>query len=156
MHTTGARRLESTVRIVTVILVDQRGWVLLQERDEKAPIAANQWGLVGGHVEPGEDSEAAVYRELQEETGVALECGLTLWFDGEFAHANDASPMRFQVWVASTSLTDADIVVGEGRQIVFVDPESLASLDLGESAAHFVPLFLDSSGYVALSARPAD
>ena len=28
-----------------------------------------------------------------------------------------------QVFVAATALTDADIDFGEGRQIVFVDPE---------------------------------
>lgn len=39
------------IELAAVLLVDRRGWVLLQERDEHAPVAANQWGLVGGHVE---------------------------------------------------------------------------------------------------------
>ena len=42
-------------RIAVVFLVDARGHVLLQHRDEHAPRAANQWGMVGGHVEDGED-----------------------------------------------------------------------------------------------------
>ena len=29
------------------------------------------WNFVGGKVEPGEESEAAAYRELQEETGIS-------------------------------------------------------------------------------------
>jgi 8-oxo-dGTP pyrophosphatase MutT (NUDIX family) len=53
-----------------VVLVDRRGWILLQERDEYAPIAPDQWGFVGGHVEDGESFEAAVHRELEEETGI--------------------------------------------------------------------------------------
>lgn len=56
-------------RFATVLLVDDDGRVLLQERDQDAPRAANLWGMVGGHVEEGEDLDAAVYRELAEETG---------------------------------------------------------------------------------------
>ena len=47
-----------------VVLVDRRGWILLQERDEYPAIDPEKWGLVGGHVEDGEDFEAAAYREL--------------------------------------------------------------------------------------------
>ena len=57
-------------RFSGVVLVDRRGWVLLQERDEHARIDPDCWGLVGGHVDPGEDVEAAAYRELAEETEI--------------------------------------------------------------------------------------
>ena len=68
---------ERNCLLASVLLVDRRGWVLLQERDEHAPVAPNQWGLVGGHVEPGEDWEAALHRELEEETGLNVD-GLDL------------------------------------------------------------------------------
>ena len=57
-------------RIAVCYLVDARGHVLLQHRDEHAPRAPEQWGMVGGHVEDGEDPDTAVHRELLEETGV--------------------------------------------------------------------------------------
>ena len=41
-------------RIAAVVLVDERGWLLLQERDEGAPVNPDEWSLVGGGVEPGE------------------------------------------------------------------------------------------------------
>ena len=67
-------------RIAVVYLVDGRGHVLLQHRDEHAPRAADQWGIVGGHVEDGEDPDAAVHRELEEETGIVTGPGdLELW-----------------------------------------------------------------------------
>src|SRR5829696_5662151 len=51
-------------RFSGVLLVDQRGWLLLQERDEHPLIDPECWGLVGGHVDPGEGFESAAYREL--------------------------------------------------------------------------------------------
>lgn len=137
-------------RLATVVLVDGRGWLLLQERDEHAPVAPHQWGLVGGHVDPGEDFETAAYRELAEETGLAWQSGLQLWFDGSFLRSCAAEPGHYQVWVAATGLTDADIVVGEGRQIVFVDPACLDQLDLSETAAYLLPRLLASPAYARL------
>jgi 8-oxo-dGTP pyrophosphatase MutT (NUDIX family) len=137
----------AAVPIAVVLLVDPRGWVLLQERDAGAPRAANQWGMVGGHVEEGEDFEPAAYRELTEETGLTLPAGsLQLWRDEEFTY-RDGHHGHYHVYAAPVAATDADIVVGEGRQIVFVDPSSVTALDLAESSRHFVPEFLASDLY---------
>jgi 8-oxo-dGTP pyrophosphatase MutT (NUDIX family) len=138
------------VPIAVVLLVDTRGWVLLQERDAGAPRAANQWGMVGGHVEDGEEFEPAAYRELAEETGLELTPGsLRLWRDAEYTYP-DGHRGRYHVYAAPVDVTDADIVVGEGRQIVFVDPAVVPILDLAASSRHFVPDFLVSDLYRAL------
>ncbi|HEX2893380.1 MAG TPA: NUDIX hydrolase [Marmoricola sp.] len=138
------------LRLAVVLLVDPRGWVLLQERDEAAPRSANLWGMVGGHVEDDEDFEPAAYRELLEETGVSLPAGaLRLWRDAEYTYP-DGLRGRYHLYAAAVDLTDADIVVGEGRQIVFVDPAAVAGLDLAPSSRHFVPDFLASDLYRTL------
>ena len=135
-------------RFASVLLVDRRGWLLLQERDEHPVIDPERWGLVGGHVEAGEEFEAAAYRELAEETGVELPPGaLNLWLDVEVFHEAYGTLDSVQVWVAPTALTDTDIVVGEGRQIVFVEPARARALDLTTAAARIVPEFLDSDAY---------
>ena len=131
-------------RFSSTLLVDRRGWLLLQERDEHAAIAPERWGLVGGHVEDGEEFEPAAYRELEEETGVRLAPGtLRLW--RELTRADWGA--TFRIWCAGTHLTDADIVVGEGRQIVFVDPARLGELDLADMAQAVLPEFLASPEY---------
>ncbi|MFL6135341.1 MAG: NUDIX domain-containing protein [Nocardioidaceae bacterium] len=142
-------------RLSVILLVDPRGWVLLQERDEFAPRAANKWGMVGGHVEEGEAFEPAAYRELAEETGIHLIDGLRLWRDEDFRYSDMDRPFRYQVWVAPTTLTDADIVVGEGRQIVFVAPDQLPALDMSESCAYFTAELLASDTYQSLVAELA-
>jgi len=138
------------VPVAVVLLVDRRGWLLLQERDEGAPRAPNQWGMVGGHVEDGEDFEPAAYRELAEETGLDLPPGtLRLWRDAEYTYP-DGHHGRYHLYAAPVDVTDSDIVVGEGRQIVFVDPLVVPALDLASSSRHFLPEFLESELYHSL------
>lgn len=141
-------------RFATVLLVDDDGRVLLQERDEHAPRAANLWGMVGGHVEEDEDFDTAVYRELAEETGLELPAGsLRLWREEDFFYP-DGYGGRYRVYVGRVGLTDEDIVVGEGRQIVFVEPERIPTLALAGSSHHFVVPFVSAPVYEALRAEP--
>lgn len=103
--------------------------------------------MVGGHVEPEEDFDSAVHRELLEETGVATGPGdLVLWQEAEFAYS-DGHRGSYRVYAGLVDLTDDDIVLGEGRAIVFVDPAELGTLEMAESCAHFVGLFLASDLY---------
>jgi len=143
--------MTALARIVGVFLVNARGWVLLQERDEHAPIAPNQWGVVGGHVDPGEDWCTARDRELVEETGLVLPEGtLDLWFEGVLAHEELGTSLEWKVWVGRADLTDDDVICGEGRRIVFVDPATIGELDLAESLGYFLSKLLSSELYSSL------
>lgn len=136
-----------------VILVDRRGWILLQERDEFPAIDPEKWGLPGGHLEPGEDPAEGAARELLEETGVRLDAAaLRLWRAIEVFHEAYASDDLMHVFAAPVNLTDADIVCGEGRQMVFVEPSAARALDLSASASISVPGFLDSPLYANMAA----
>jgi 8-oxo-dGTP pyrophosphatase MutT (NUDIX family) len=131
-----------------VILVNSDGLVLLQERDEHAPIDPDRWGLAGGHLESGEEPEEGTLRELEEETGVRLEPGTLQLFDVyEVFHPSYGSVDRVHVYVARVDLTDADIECHEGRQIVFVPPERARDLHLGMTGVLAVPAFLESDVY---------
>jgi 8-oxo-dGTP diphosphatase len=135
-------------RFACVLLVDRRGWVLLQERDEHPVIDPGKWGLVGGHVEDGEEFEPAAYRELAEETGIVPAPGsLRLFREIEVFHEAYGTLDATQVWYATADLTDDDVVLGEGRQIVFVEPAAARAKELTASGTVVVPAFLDSPEY---------
>jgi 8-oxo-dGTP pyrophosphatase MutT (NUDIX family) len=135
-----------------VLLVDPAGRLLLQERDEHAPIDPDRWGLPGGHLESGEEPEAGAYREVEEETAVRLEPGTLELFDTfEVFHPTYGSVDRVHVYVARVDLTDDDIDCHEGRRIVFVEPDRARHLDLTMSAVLAVPAFLRSDAYRRMS-----
>jgi 8-oxo-dGTP diphosphatase len=66
------KRASPAVAAGAVIIANNTGRILLQLR---APYlsAGGKWSLVGGGVEPGESPERAMFREIAEETGAALE-----------------------------------------------------------------------------------
>ena len=136
-----------------VVLVDRRGWILLQERDEHPRIDPDCWGLSGGHLEPGETPLEGALRELEEETGVRLDPG-QLREVGDFANDHRASYGtwdRMWVYAAGTDLIDDDIDCREGRQIVFVDPATVGDLRLTRGAEGILPAFLRSDLYATMA-----
>jgi 8-oxo-dGTP diphosphatase len=139
-------------RFAGVFVVDRRGWLLLQERDEHPVIDPERWGLPGGHLEEGEDPAEGAARELEEETGVRLDpAELRLWQALEVFHEAYGSHDVMYVYAVPADLTDADIDCREGRRIVFVEPSAARALDLTASAAIAVPGFLASDLYVSMS-----
>jgi 8-oxo-dGTP diphosphatase len=139
-------------RFSSVVLVDGRGWVLLQERDEFPAIDPEKWGFVGGHLDDGEDYLAGAYRELEEETGLALDDGLQMFGQFTVYHPHTDTDDQFCMFIMRTDLTDDDIECREGRQIVFVEPAAARRLDLTAAARIALPPFLDSPVYAAMLA----
>jgi 8-oxo-dGTP pyrophosphatase MutT (NUDIX family) len=134
-------------RIAAIVLVDPRGRLLLQERDEHAPVDPDTWGMVGGGIDDGEDDAAGALRELEEETGLT---GIDLDHLGVFSFYCDGCAESHQValFAAHTELTDADVECHEGRQIVFVDPVTIHTLAWNRALAVALPRVIGSPSYV--------
>lgn len=138
-------------RFASVLVVDARGHVLLQERDEHAGIDPDRWGFVGGHVEPGESYAGAAVRELAEETGLTgLEALVEVGRHRVF-HQHTGTHDEVALFTVRLDVTDADVTCREGRQIVFVDPADLPGLPLTASAHQLLPGFLASTAYADLT-----
>ena len=137
---------------VQVTLVDPRGRVLMQERDEHAPVWPEMWCFPGGGLDRGEEPVEGACRELAEETGVVV-APEDLTDLGRFELVTgDRGTFWFHAFVARTTLNDRDIECHEGRQMVFVEPGRALGLDLTASAALALPLFLESDVYRRMTA----
>ena len=134
-------------RFASVIVVNARGWVLLQERDSNPAIDPDRWSFVGGHVERDELPLPAAYRELEEETGLHLDSGLEPAGVHPVFHVHSGSLDALHLYAVCLDLTDDDVECHEGRQIVFVDPTTVSELPLGAGAAVALPAFLESDLY---------
>jgi len=109
------------------------GSILLVRRGR--PPQAGRWSVPGGHVEPGETPEAAVLRELGEETGLHGVCGpilldVTVDIEGRRYWITDfavtvpgnrepvaADDAEAAVWVPLGQLDELDVVDGLERLI---------------------------------------
>ena len=58
------------VHEVAAALIVRSGKILLGKRSAERRLYPDVWDLFGGHVEPGEDSQQTLVRELDEELGI--------------------------------------------------------------------------------------
>lgn len=120
------------VEVALVILTDRSGRIVMQHRTDDAPTDPSRWTVPGGMIEPGEAPEAAVHRELLEETGLrcaglSLERVIERQFDG-------LTSVRYHVFAGITDATDEDIVLGEGQAMIFVPLDEIGRKDLSAIA----------------------
>jgi len=66
-----------SIHVVAAVITDPRGRILLARRGDGRDLAG-LWEFPGGKREPGETSEAALIRELQEELGITVQVGPAL------------------------------------------------------------------------------
>jgi ADP-ribose pyrophosphatase YjhB (NUDIX family) len=95
---------------------------LLQLRDEAAPSYPLHWGLFGGHIEPGETPEAALWRELAEELAFAPQMALA-W---QLVQRNRRPDGGMQyIYHVMTQAMPAELVLGEGKAMRYFSPDAL-------------------------------
>jgi mutator protein MutT len=118
-------------QLVVGAAVVRRGTVLAARRTSP-PEAAGRWELPGGKVEPGEDPEAAVVRELAEELG--CEVAVTGWLDGRV-------PIRpgLALVVALARLADGEPEPVEHDEVRWLGAAQLHSVDWLEPDRPFLP-----------------
>ncbi|MFY1615859.1 NUDIX hydrolase [Micromonospora sp. WMMD736] len=132
----------ATYDVALVLLVDPSGAVLMQHRDEHAPVSPNQWSLPGGHLEPGESPEQAAHRELLEETGLTAGELHPLWsgprpYEADFPHT-----VTVHVFLGATTARQEDVVLGEGQAMVFVPRDEVFDRKLAASTAAVLSMHL--------------
>ena len=109
-----------------------RGGKVLATRRTTPPELAGRWELPGGKVEPGEQPDDALEREIAEELGCEIE--LTHWLAGA-APVGDTHELR----VAAARLTGGDLDPVEHDQVRWLGPDELGEVDWLEPDRPFLP-----------------
>ena len=131
--------------VALVLLVDPSGAILMQHRDDRTSVSPNQWSLPGGHVEPGETPERAAHRELLEEAGLKAGELREFWSGPRPYETGFPHTVTVHVFRGTTDARQQDVVLGEGRAMVFVPREKALDRDLAVTTAVILPLYLSGT-----------
>ncbi|AYF30967.1 NUDIX domain-containing protein [Micromonospora sp. BL1] len=82
------------LRCAGALIVDDDGRIFIQRRSPDRRLFPNCWDIVGGHLEPGEEIDDALRREVTEETGWAVSHVLGLV--GEYRYTADDGLTRVE------------------------------------------------------------
>ena len=115
--------------IAGAVLWHADGTVLLQHRDDRPGVKdAGKWSLFGGGIEPGEDPETAMLRELQEEIDYRPE----RYHPFLVLEARDAV---FHLFLAAIEAPLHRLQLHEGQGFAYLAPEiALTDYDLSDTA----------------------
>lgn len=126
--------------MVSALLVNARGEVLLQLRDDRPGLLfAGHWTLPGGYVEPGETPDDAIRRELHEEMRIAPR--LTYW-KSYLAPRADYTVQQ-HLYTGRLDTPAADLPLHEGQALRFAARGEVEDLPL---AFGFLPVLRDFFG----------
>jgi 8-oxo-dGTP diphosphatase len=127
------------IKVCLIWLVLPNGRVVLQRRDLRTNVSPGLLGLFGGHIEPGESPEAAIRRELSEETSLDVsKLAIEHIGDTELPHPNDRTIMRkLYFYKAAIDSDDFDVFEGAGAETYSVE-ELKKRRDLAPSAAYMI------------------
>jgi len=114
---------------VAIILINNRGEVLLQLRDDNPNISCpNSWTLPGGVVESHELPNQAARRELAEETGLHL--SLSHWKVYKRKPENCQFTIEQYIYIGTTHKESDEMTLGEGQVLHFFGRDELPSLSI--------------------------
>lgn len=101
-----------------VLFVDAQNRIAMQLREDKPNLpAANQWGLFGGLAETGEQPQAVLIREIQEELDLALEPSKIVFLRRHFI-----AEQNLTTWVFQYPVTHEleNVILREGQTWDFI------------------------------------
>lgn len=130
-----------------VILMDARGRVLLQQRDDDIPPAGyGRWTVPGGRREGEETPRQTALREFAEETGLKLE-RLRFWRVASSATFPGQLASTLPVFFADDPVDEAAIEVNEGLDFRFWAPGEALALLMNPWTRDLLEAFFASDQY---------
>lgn len=118
---------------IKILISDPAGRVLLLKRSMKSKGNPGKWDFPGGKIDPGEDFEEAIRREVAEETG------LIITIDGAAGTAQSESPTRRIIYlILKGHVESGEFRLSEEHEdYTWVTPENLRNKDLAPQFKQF-------------------
>jgi len=119
-------RTRPIILVAAVALLNEEGKVLLAKRPPGRPLAG-LWEFPGGKVDPGEDPETALIRELMEELGIEITRAdlVPLTFA---SHAYPEFHLLMPLYLCKR--WEGDIAAQENQELLWVKPDELRLYDM--------------------------
>jgi 8-oxo-dGTP diphosphatase len=119
-------RTRPIILVAAVTLLNEEGKVLLAKRPPGRPLAG-LWEFPGGKVDPGEDPETALIRELMEELGIEIARAdlVPLTFA---SHAYPEFHLLMPLYLCKR--WEVDIAAQENQELLWVKPDELRLYDM--------------------------
>jgi 8-oxo-dGTP diphosphatase len=119
-------RTRPIILVAAVVLLNEEGKVLLAKRPPGRPLAG-LWEFPGGKVDPGEDPETALIRELMEELGIEIARAdlVPLTFA---SHAYPEFHLLMPLYLCKR--WEGDIAAQENQELLWVKPDELRLYDM--------------------------
>jgi 8-oxo-dGTP diphosphatase len=129
----------NVILVVACALVDADKRVLLAQRPEGKAMAG-LWEFPGGKVEPGEQPEATLIRELHEEIGITVQeaCLAPLTFA---SHAYDDFHLVMPLYICRR--WDGEVVAREGQKLAWVRANKLRDYKMPPADIPLIPHLID-------------
>lgn len=118
------------LRCAGALIVDDDGRLFFQRRSADRRLFPNCWDIVGGHLEPGEDVDDALRREVTEETGWTV--SHVLGPVGEYRYVGDDGLPRVESdWLVRVDgdLSRPRLEAGKHTEFRWLRADELAVLD---------------------------
>lgn len=113
------------------ILIYNEGKLLILKRADSDKADANLWTIPGGGIEEGEDLEAAIKREVLEETGIVLD-SLNLKDLQGFIFEDFDENNKLTIGVLSTTIKTLKILLNnEHSDYKWIDISEIDNYELG-------------------------
>lgn len=112
---------------VTCAIIERNGLVLAAQRSRSMRMPL-KWEFPGGKIEPGEEPEACLHRELMEEMEVRLTVKRVM---PTMRHAYPDFTLTLHPFVCE--LLSGEVVLNEHRAIAWLKPEELSALNWVEA-----------------------
>ncbi|MBE2184141.1 MAG: NUDIX domain-containing protein [Anaerolineae bacterium] len=132
--------------VVSVILINPKAEVLLQQRDDRPDLLyPGMWTLFGGSAETGETPHVAVYRELMEELGID-KADLIYWMNYLCPARSIEGQIRTtnHVYFASVDPEMTVLTLNEGQAMRWFSRKDAETLELAYLQAPVLKQFFEA------------